>query len=97
LHLFIECFIKQYTDAHNLSSLETILFLSSLSFIVFFFFLQKIFAELGPYTIDFTSSGRYMAVGGRKGHLAIMDMMNLSLIRELQVRLTEPALFGFTH
>lgn len=44
--------------------------------------------ELGPYTIDFTSSGRYMAIGGRKGHLAIMDMMNLSLIRELQVRET---------
>lgn len=44
--------------------------------------------ELGPYTIDFTSSGRYMAIGGRKGHLAIMDMMNLSLIRELQLRET---------
>ncbi|XP_050887037.1 probable U3 small nucleolar RNA-associated protein 7 [Lathyrus oleraceus] len=44
--------------------------------------------ELGPYTLDFTSSGRYMAVGGRKGHLAIVDMMNLSLIRELQVRET---------
>lgn len=28
-----------------------------------------------------------MAVGGRKGHLAIVDMMNLSLIRELQVYL----------
>ncbi|CAI8603974.1 unnamed protein product [Vicia faba] len=44
--------------------------------------------ELGPYTLDFTPSGRYMAVGGRKGHLAIVDMMNLSLIRELQVRET---------
>ncbi|KAK7279517.1 hypothetical protein RJT34_24570 [Clitoria ternatea] len=44
--------------------------------------------ELGPYTLDFTSSGRYMAVGGRKGHLGIVDMMNLSLIRELQVRET---------
>jgi len=47
--------------------------------------LQSIFAELGPYTLDFTSSGRYMAVGGRKGHIGIVDTMNLSLIRELQV------------
>lgn len=40
-----------------------------------------------------------MAVGGRKGHLAIVDMINLSLIRELQVCLVivEPALFGFTN
>ncbi|XP_027366418.1 probable U3 small nucleolar RNA-associated protein 7 [Abrus precatorius] len=44
--------------------------------------------ELGPYTLDFTSSGRYMAVGGRKGHLGIVDMINLSLIREFQVRET---------
>ncbi|KAG2401886.1 uncharacterized protein HKW66_Vig0190770 [Vigna angularis] len=47
-----------------------------------------ILPELGPYTLDFTSSGRYMAVGGRKGHLGIVDMINLSLIRELQVRET---------
>ncbi|KAB2595066.1 U3 small nucleolar RNA-associated protein 7 [Pyrus ussuriensis x Pyrus communis] len=44
--------------------------------------------DLGPYTLDFTSSGRYMAVGGRKGHLAILDMKNMSLIREIQVRET---------
>ncbi|KAJ1404725.1 WD40/YVTN repeat-like-containing domain superfamily [Sesbania bispinosa] len=43
---------------------------------------------LGPYTIDFTSSGRYMAISGRKGHLGIVDMINLSLVREFQVRET---------
>uniref|UniRef100_A0A7N0VIE1 BING4 C-terminal domain-containing protein n=1 Tax=Kalanchoe fedtschenkoi TaxID=63787 RepID=A0A7N0VIE1_KALFE len=43
---------------------------------------------LGPYTIDFTSSGRYMALAGRKGHLAIVDLRNLSMIRELQVKET---------
>ncbi|KAB2627034.1 U3 small nucleolar RNA-associated protein 7 [Pyrus ussuriensis x Pyrus communis] len=32
--------------------------------------------------------GRYMAVGGRKGHLAIVDMKNMGLIREIQVRET---------
>ncbi|XP_015941206.1 probable U3 small nucleolar RNA-associated protein 7 [Arachis duranensis] len=41
--------------------------------------------DLGPYTLDFTSSGRYMAVGGRKGHLGIVDMINLNLIKEIQV------------
>lgn len=44
--------------------------------------------DLGPYTLDFTSSGRYMAAAGRKGHLAIVDMKNLSLIKEIQVRET---------
>ncbi|KAI5648519.1 hypothetical protein M9H77_34524 [Catharanthus roseus] len=44
--------------------------------------------DFGPYTVDFTSSGRYMAAAGRKGHIAIMDMKNISIIRELQVRET---------
>lgn len=44
--------------------------------------------ELGPYTLDFTSSGRYMAVGGRKGHLAIIDMKNMGVIKDFQVRET---------
>ncbi|GAV68610.1 WD40 domain-containing protein/BING4CT domain-containing protein [Cephalotus follicularis] len=44
--------------------------------------------ELGPYTLDFTSSGRYMAASGRKGHLAVVDMNNMHLVRELQVRET---------
>lgn len=44
--------------------------------------------DLGPYTLDFTPSGRHMAVAGRKGHVAIVDMKTLNLIRELQVRET---------
>ncbi|KAI4352645.1 hypothetical protein L6164_006876 [Bauhinia variegata] len=44
--------------------------------------------ELGPYILDFTLSGRYMVIGGRKGHLGIVDMMKLSLIKEFQVRET---------
>ncbi|KAF4369718.1 hypothetical protein G4B88_022116 [Cannabis sativa] len=47
-----------------------------------------ILPDLGPYTLDFTSSGRHMAVGGRKGHLAIVDMKNMNLTKELQVRET---------
>ncbi|KAK9283572.1 hypothetical protein L1049_011820 [Liquidambar formosana] len=44
--------------------------------------------DLGPYTLDFTSSGRFMAVAGRKGHLAVIDMKNMGLIKEFQVRET---------
>ncbi|KAK5819843.1 hypothetical protein PVK06_024872 [Gossypium arboreum] len=44
--------------------------------------------ELGPYTLDFTSNGRYMAAAGRKGHLAIVDMKTLNLIKEIQVKET---------
>ncbi|KAJ4840469.1 hypothetical protein Tsubulata_039817 [Turnera subulata] len=41
--------------------------------------------DLGPYTLDFTASGRYMAVAGRKGHLAIVDAKSMNLIKEMQV------------
>ncbi|GAB2294364.1 hypothetical protein Dimus_028572 [Dionaea muscipula] len=44
--------------------------------------------DLGPYTLDFTPSGRFMAVAGRKGHLAVVDTKNLRLIKEFQVRET---------
>ena len=39
-----------------------------------------------------------MAVSGRKGHLGIVDMINLSLIREFQVCsvLVELSMWGFT-
>ncbi|KAF9609300.1 hypothetical protein IFM89_015545, partial [Coptis chinensis] len=51
-------------------------------------YLSFLCADLGPYTIDYASSGRYMAVGGRKGHLALIDMKILNLIKEFQVRET---------
>lgn len=41
--------------------------------------------DLGPYTIDYTSSGRYMLTAGRKGHLAIMDMHTLKPVKDFQV------------
>lgn len=44
--------------------------------------------DYGPYSLDFTASGRYMTVGGRKGHLAIVDMKDMSVIKEFQVRET---------
>ncbi|KAJ7970768.1 WD40 repeat [Quillaja saponaria] len=47
-----------------------------------------ILPELGPYTLDFTSSGRYMALAGRKGHIGIVDVKQMNLIREFQVRET---------
>ncbi|CAJ0639362.1 15117_t:CDS:2, partial [Entrophospora sp. SA101] len=27
----------------------------------------------GPYTIDYTRNGRYLLMGGRKGHIATLD------------------------
>ncbi|KAK2980469.1 hypothetical protein RJ640_015992 [Escallonia rubra] len=49
--------------------------------------------DFGPYTLDFTSSGRYMAAAGHKGHLAIIDLQNLGVIKELQ---DEMMLIGVT-
>ncbi|KAK1645174.1 hypothetical protein QYE76_062979 [Lolium multiflorum] len=49
---------------------------------------DMILPVLGPYTFEYTSNGRYMIVGGRKGHIAMMDMLNMDLIKEFQVRET---------
>ena len=41
--------------------------------------------ELGPYNLDFSRSGRYMLIGGRKGHLALMDWQSGRTFCEVQV------------
>ncbi|ESQ42238.1 hypothetical protein EUTSA_v10016037mg, partial [Eutrema salsugineum] len=42
--------------------------------------------DLGPYKLDFTASGRHMLLGGRKGHIALVDMLDIKLIKEILVR-----------
>ncbi|KAJ1881501.1 putative U3 small nucleolar RNA-associated protein 7 [Coemansia sp. RSA 1722] len=44
--------------------------------------------EFGPYTMDYSSNGRHLLVGGRRGHLATMDWRNGRLGCELHVRET---------
>ncbi|KAG1679461.1 hypothetical protein FOA52_007753 [Chlamydomonas sp. UWO 241] len=44
--------------------------------------------ELGPYSLDFTRNGRYMLLGGTRGHLALMDWSQSRLVTEVQVRET---------
>ena len=46
---------------------------------------MNIYVDFGPYKLDFTASGRHMLAGGRKGHLALVDMMNMNLIKEIHV------------
>ena len=41
--------------------------------------------ELGPYNVAFTRSGRHMLLGGRKGHLALMDWQRMHSVCEVQV------------
>ncbi|KAL8158479.1 hypothetical protein V2J09_000016 [Rumex salicifolius] len=41
--------------------------------------------DLGPYALDYTSSGRYMAIAGRKGQLAVVDVTNMNVVKEFQV------------
>jgi U3 small nucleolar RNA-associated protein 7 len=41
--------------------------------------------NLGPYTLDFSRSGRYLLLAGRLGHLAMIDWHKHSLITEIQV------------
>lgn len=44
--------------------------------------------EFGPYSFDFTRNGRHMLLGGRKGHIALMDWRTMKLTYELHVRET---------
>ncbi|MEW5304015.1 MAG: hypothetical protein WDW36_006654 [Sanguina aurantia] len=41
--------------------------------------------ELGPYSVDFSHSGKYLAMAGEKGHLAVLDWQQSRLISEVQV------------
>lgn len=39
--------------------------------------------DLGPYAIDFTKNGRFLLLGGRKGHLALMDTLRMDVQMEV--------------
>lgn len=47
-----------------------------------------ILPDLGPYTLDYTASGRYMVAAGRKGHMALIDLHTMKPIKDMQVRET---------
>ncbi|CAM9789891.1 unnamed protein product [Ectocarpus sp. 12 AP-2014] len=44
--------------------------------------------DLGPYAIDYTKNGRFLLLGGRKGHLALMDTLRMDIQMEVQLRET---------
>ncbi|KAG0605876.1 hypothetical protein M758_9G094700 [Ceratodon purpureus] len=44
--------------------------------------------DLGPYHVDYNANGVFMLLGGRKGHLAMMDWKKTRLMMEFQVRET---------
>ncbi|KAJ1825359.1 putative U3 small nucleolar RNA-associated protein 7 [Coemansia sp. RSA 2599] len=44
--------------------------------------------EFGPYSLEYSSNGRHLLLGGRRGHLATMDWRNGKLGCELHVRET---------
>ena len=41
--------------------------------------------QLGPYALDFTRSGNYMVLGGRRGHLALLQWQQAQQFAEVQV------------
>ncbi|GJT62336.1 probable U3 small nucleolar RNA-associated protein 7 [Tanacetum coccineum] len=47
-----------------------------------------ILPDLGPYTLDYTASGRYMVALGRKGHVTLLDLHTMKPIKDVQVRET---------
>ncbi len=49
---------------------------------------------LGPYALDFTRNGRFLLLGGRRGHLALLDWQRAKLLCEVQARAPAPAGLG---
>jgi len=53
---------------------------------------QKMFSldldKFGPYALDFTLDGRYMLLGGRKGHISLMEWQKFKLETEFHVQET---------
>ncbi|GMS95602.1 hypothetical protein PENTCL1PPCAC_17777, partial [Pristionchus entomophagus] len=41
--------------------------------------------QFGPYRIDYSSNGRFLAMGGRKGHVAALDWQTKKLLFETNV------------
>lgn len=41
--------------------------------------------QLGPYRVDYTREGKHLLLGGRKGHLAVLDWQAHKLVTELNV------------
>lgn len=40
--------------------------------------------DLGPYAIDYTKNGRFLLLGGRKGHLALLDALRMDIQMEVK-------------
>jgi hypothetical protein len=53
-----------------------------------FFQIFDLNLDLGPYNCAYSRNGRHLLLGGRKGHLALMDWEKASLEMEIQVRET---------
>ena len=41
--------------------------------------------EHGPYHVDYTRNGKHLLMGGRKGHICMMDWKNKELVTEFSV------------
>lgn len=41
--------------------------------------------EHGPYFVDYTRNGKYLLMGGRKGHISMLDWKEKSLVAEFSV------------
>lgn len=42
--------------------------------------------KFGPYRVDYTRNGRFMLFGGRKGHVAVLDCLRMTVGTELQLK-----------
>eukprot|EP00271_Cylindrocystis_brebissonii_P014424 TRINITY_DN35779_c0_g1_i1.p1 TRINITY_DN35779_c0_g1~~TRINITY_DN35779_c0_g1_i1.p1 ORF type:complete len:565 (+),score=178.30 TRINITY_DN35779_c0_g1_i1:273-1967(+) len=46
----------------------------------------KLPPELGPYCLDYTRNGRFLLLGGQKGHLSLLDWQRHFPVLEIQVK-----------
>jgi U3 small nucleolar RNA-associated protein 7 len=45
-------------------------------------------AETGPYYVDYTRNGRFLLLGGKKGHIFMCDWMNMKPYCEININET---------
>ena len=72
--MFVKLRLRLFKFGHNCKILLVKLLFSDLQLLKF-----------GPYHTNYSRNGRYLVMGGQKGHLAVLDCMRMRISAEVQL------------